>query len=232
MSETGQSFTLRQWVVMPLSLVIWLLGAISIGVISALSWWSHRVCPWLSSGIGNHFYWPFVQIRRVLEGKPRWLPIDLKIGKQPRTDAERAAAELDLHVFRFGPCLCPDPECPNKAARYMYNDVPRVAGSTVDDVTSVTLPEELQKLRDESVENARKAANYDQLVENGALKDESIRLLTETLKERGLRVEALESTIASQDGIIRSLDRHVLLLKEKIELLESRHEAVRESLVH
>lgn len=60
--------------------------------------------------VGDHFYWPMVVGRRIVAGRPRWEPYDLQIGKQPRTDADRARADAHPNVSRVE-CFCGQPDC-------------------------------------------------------------------------------------------------------------------------
>lgn len=55
---------------------------------------SAAILRWISRGATGHVFYPLLVAVRWIEGSPLWMPVDLTIGRMPRTakDANRARA--------------------------------------------------------------------------------------------------------------------------------------------
>lgn len=156
------TWTPRAIIGLPFALPFIALHILTVLVLIVIQWVEHRFLPWLGRGIGNHFYWPFLIIQRTIQGKPTWWPQDLKLGRQPRTDEERARAEAHPNVVP-AVCGCSNPDCENKTRPYFaWVAVPRSksaqAGAELE-----TIPEALKQMQQTLFDNAKKAAAYDVL---------------------------------------------------------------------
>lgn len=97
------------------------LYALQIVIALALSglMYAARGLRWTSNGGQIHVFYPIVQLRRLIVGKPTWMPIDaLALNIQPRTDAHRAVADADERLLKIV-CDCGRPDCLNKEGRYV-----------------------------------------------------------------------------------------------------------------
>lgn len=107
--------TLRRFLALPSFLIAMLFAS----VMAAFAGPVPRAFQWLSGVVRMHMYWPAIVVYRYVSGVPLWEPIDLMIGVQPRTEADRKRADEHPDIAKQH-CLCADPDCSYKQGKYVW----------------------------------------------------------------------------------------------------------------